>query len=163
MPQLDPTWFISQLFWLFLSFTALYVIMARFVLPQLVGTMIDRQKKIASDIDTAERMKNQAEQAKKDYEQALSEARARAQFVFNEAMQAQKLRMESAAREMDAKVAGMISEAQKKIEAQKKNLLDALVPASTEIANMIVDKLTQQESQKSSKVIVTDLFKGRGR
>jgi F-type H+-transporting ATPase subunit b len=163
MPQLDPTWFVSQLFWLLLSFGALYVILSRLVLPPLMGVIAQRQERITSDLDMAQDLKTQAERARQEYERSLSDARTRAQYVFNEAVLAQKSRMDSAAKAMDVKVAAMLVEAHKKIDAQKKNLLDALVPASTEIANMIVEKLTRQESRESAKVIVTELFKGRNR
>jgi F-type H+-transporting ATPase subunit b len=163
MPQLDPTWFASQLFWLLMSFGLLYVLLARWALPRIQGVLSYRAETLASDADRARRMTEEADRARQDYESALSDARTRAQYVFNEAVLAQKSRTESAAKAMDIKVAGMLAEATKKIETQKKNLLDALVPASTEIANMIVEKLTRQESRDSAKVIVTELFKGRSR
>jgi F-type H+-transporting ATPase subunit b len=163
MPQLDPTWFASQLFWLVLSFGLLYAMLATWGLPRIQRVLVHRTDTLASDADRARRMADEAERAKQDYERALADARTRAQYVFNEAVTAQKSRTESAAKAMDVKVTAMLSEAHKKIEAQKKNLLDALVPASTEIANMIVEKLTHQESRDSAKVIVTELFKGRNR
>lgn len=163
MPQLDPTWFASQLFWLLVSFGLLYVLLSRWALPSIQRVLQHRADTVASDSDRARRMTDEADRARQDYERALTDARTRAQYVFNEAVQAQKSRSESAAKAMDVKVATMLAEANKKIETQKKNLLDALVPASTEIANMIVEKLTHQESRDSAKVIVTELFKGRSR
>lgn len=163
MPQLDPTWFASQLFWLLISFSLLYVMLARWALPRIQRVLEHRAETLASDADRARRMTDEADRARQAYESALADARTRAQYVFNEAVLAQKSRMESAAKAMDVKVAGMLDEAHKKIETQKQNLLDALVPASTEIANMIVEKLTHQVSGDSTKVIVTEFFKSRSR
>ncbi len=156
MPQLDPTWFASQLFWLLISFSLLYVMLARWALPRIQRVLEHRAETLASDADRAKRMTDEADRARQAYESALADARTRAQYVFNEAVLAQKSRMESAAKAMDVK-------AHKKIETQKQNLLDALVPASTEIANMIVEKLTHQVSGDSTKVIVTEFFKSRSR
>ena len=48
MPQLDPTWFASQLFWLAITFVTLYVVLSRFVLPPLLE-IIARRAQTAQD------------------------------------------------------------------------------------------------------------------
>jgi F-type H+-transporting ATPase subunit b len=163
MPQLDVTWFASQVFWLLIAFVVFYVTLARWALPQTMGVIAKRQNQMSSDLDRAQRITAEAERAKQDYERALAEARARSQQLFADAALAQKLRAESAHKAMDKQVTAMLVDAKKKIESQKKNLLDALVPASTEIAGMIVEKLTSPSSAESSTVIASEIFKTRNR
>jgi F-type H+-transporting ATPase subunit b len=142
MPQLDPTWFASQIFWLAISFIALYLVLARHMLPPLQGMLARREETVASDLETAKNMTRQAEQAKVHYERALSEARGKAQELFAEALAEQKASADKAAAAMDKQIAAKVSEAEKTITAKKTALLDALVPMCSELASMIVEKLS---------------------
>ena len=49
MPQLDPTYWASQAFWLILVFTVLYISIARFYLPKIKNNLDDRENKIKED------------------------------------------------------------------------------------------------------------------
>ena len=60
MPQLDPTWFASQLFWLAITFAVLYTVLARAVLPPLQNIVARREGTIEGDIASAEALKEQA-------------------------------------------------------------------------------------------------------
>ena len=46
MPQLDPTYWASQAFWLILVFTILYISVAKFYLPKIKNNLDDRENKI---------------------------------------------------------------------------------------------------------------------
>ena len=50
MPQLDPTYWASQAFWLILVFSVLYVSIAKFYLPKIKKNLDDRENKIISAI-----------------------------------------------------------------------------------------------------------------
>ena len=78
LPQLDPTWFASQIFWLLIVFGALYFIFSRSILPALSTTLENRHEHIQSDLDTAERLKEEAETVQSNYEAVLVDARAKA-------------------------------------------------------------------------------------
>lgn len=144
MPQLDPTWFVSQLFWLLVTFVLLYVVLSRKVLPAIQGILAQRQNTIASDISQAQLSKTRAEDAKQTYEKALADARSKAQALTNEAMLAHKAKSEQAARDMDAQAAKKLAEAEKKIEAKKQELMTALTPTAAELTSIIVEKLTSR-------------------
>ena len=46
MPQLDPTYWASQAFWLILVFTILYISISKFYLPKIKINLDDRENKI---------------------------------------------------------------------------------------------------------------------
>jgi len=77
-PPFDPTYFPSQIFWLLVSFFALYFILAQVLLPRIGETIEERNNRIADDLDTASRMQREAEDAEKAYERALADAKAKA-------------------------------------------------------------------------------------
>ena len=61
MPQLDPTYWASQAFWLILIFSILYLSIAKFYLPKIKKNLDDRDNKIKEDLDEANNLKNLSE------------------------------------------------------------------------------------------------------
>ncbi len=161
MPQLDPTWFASQLFWLAVTFLTLYIVLARIILPPLMGIMTQRKETVEGDLATAQTLKSQAEEAKELYERTLAEARARSQQLLMDAMQEQKTRSEQANKELDSQIAKKLSDAESRITAKKQELLTALKPAATELAQVIVDKLVQHAPENGSTQHVANSKSGR--
>lgn len=160
MPQLDPVWFSSQLFWLVASFGLLYFLLARVILPPLLEVMARRKQTVEGDLGTAQRAKTAAEEARQAYERTLADARARSQALVNEAMLEHKAKAEKASKELDEQIAKKLAEAEKRIGDAKQKLLDGLTPAAAELASLIVEKLTHR-TPANDKVssIITELSK----
>jgi len=108
MPQFNPEWFASQLFWLLLTFLVLYLLMSKVALPRVAEILQERQEKVSDDLAKAERMQAEAKEAYDAYEQRLHEARSQAQALLREANEAaaaeQARRQADFAKEMDARV-----------------------------------------------------------
>jgi F-type H+-transporting ATPase subunit b len=85
MPQLDPSFYASQVVWLVITFVALYMVMWRVVLPRIADVLETRRLRIEHNLEKAEALKKEAEAALKAYEKALAEARAEAHGVLVEA------------------------------------------------------------------------------
>ena len=85
MPQLDPTTFATQIFWLVITFGALYAILSRVALPRVADILAARRKKIDGDLDAAATLKSEAESVLKAYEKAMADARAQAQATLRQA------------------------------------------------------------------------------
>lgn len=145
MPQLDPTWFASQIFWLFVCFVALYFMLSKLILPPLLEVMAKRTDVLASDVDMAQRLKSQAEQARQEYEKTLVTARSNAQAVMNEALAEQKAKAEAKGKELDKQIERKLGEAATRIGAQKIQMMNDLNPAVMELTSLIVEKLTQSK------------------
>jgi F-type H+-transporting ATPase subunit b len=82
MPQLDPTHFSAQLFWLVVTFVVFYFVVARLVLPRIGSVLEDRQSRIDRDLAKAAEFKADADKVAAEYEAALAEGRASAQAVL---------------------------------------------------------------------------------
>ncbi len=61
MPQLDPTYWASQAFWLILVFTILYISIAKFYLPKIKSNLDNRENKIKEDLEAASKFKSLSE------------------------------------------------------------------------------------------------------
>tara|TARA_Y100000741_G_scaffold353924_1_gene327635 strand:+ start:104 stop:598 length:495 start_codon:yes stop_codon:yes gene_type:complete len=75
MPQLNPEFFISQLFWLFLTFLFLLIFLWKISLPRISSVLEKREKKINEDINSAKKLQAEAEEIQKDIDSQLRKAK----------------------------------------------------------------------------------------
>ena len=69
LPQMDIATFPSQLFWLVITFSLLYLFMWKFVIPRLGATIEERRDKISNDINDADNLNTEATDILKKYDQ----------------------------------------------------------------------------------------------
>ncbi len=78
MPQLDTSTYLSQIFWLLLTFLSLWFFMSWFIIPRIEDIMEQRRQKIDGFIQKAEKINKQALQSLEKYEKALKKAKEKA-------------------------------------------------------------------------------------
>ena len=61
MPQLNPEFWISQIFWLTLVFGTLYVLLANFILPKISANLESRKTQISDNIEAADKQRKESE------------------------------------------------------------------------------------------------------
>jgi F-type H+-transporting ATPase subunit b len=124
-PPFDSAWFPSQLLWLAITFVVLYYIMAKVALPRIGGILEDRRDRIASDLDTAERLKQESEQAEEAYQKALADARARAFTIAETARDEARAAADAQRAESEASLNEQLAAAEARIaEIKSKALAD---------------------------------------
>jgi len=84
MPQLNPEFWISQIFWLTLIFGALYVLLSKFILPKISNNLETRKSQIVENIESAEKQRKESDQKIKDYENIINEVKIEAKNIFNQ-------------------------------------------------------------------------------
>ena len=109
MPQFDSSTFASQIFWLIITFFALYFVLARTVLPKIARVLEARQGRVHDDLERATHLEQEAKEALAAYQAALDAAKAEAQAVIREA-----------AEEMDAEAAKRHEELVERLVAEVK-------------------------------------------
>jgi len=85
MPQLNPEFWISQIFWLTLVFGTLYVLLSKFILPKISNNLETRKSQIVENIEAAEKQREGSDQKIKDYKNIINEAKIEAKNIFNQA------------------------------------------------------------------------------
>ncbi len=85
MPQLNPEFWISQIFWLTLIFGTLYVLLSKFILPKISNNLETRKSQIVENIESAEKQRKESDQKIKDYENIINEVKIEAKNIFNQA------------------------------------------------------------------------------
>ena len=118
MPQLNINDFAPQLVWLAISFVLLYLIMSRVALPRVGQILEERRSRIASDLATAAKLREDTEKAIADYEQALADARGGA-AIARQARDEMTRDIERQRAEVDQTIAAQTADAEKRINTMK--------------------------------------------
>lgn len=141
LPQLEPSSFASQLFWLTVTFILLYLIISRSALPRIHDVLEKRRQRIQFDLSQAEEMAEQAEKARAAFEKQQTESRARSAELISAAQKdAEKKLAEEQAR-LDQELAGKLSEAAKSLSAKRSGVRSAMLPVAEELTQAIVEKI----------------------
>jgi F-type H+-transporting ATPase subunit b len=142
MPQLDFSTYPGQLFWLALSFIALYLLMSRLGLPRISGIIAARRQRVTADLEGAGQMKTQAEAVIAAYERALAEARAEAQRTLKETTERLNAQAAERLREIAQKLAGETAAAERRIAEAKAAALGNVRAVARDVARAATAKLT---------------------
>lgn len=160
LPQLDPSSFASQTFWLFLIFILMYVFFARKSLPQISQTIETRAERVKNDLDSAERLKEEVEAVQTSYEEKLAEARAESSAVFTKIEEDIKAKSEKHASEFQERSAKKVAELEKNIEQARKKAMDEMSDVAAEVSAEAAEKIIGvRADQKSAKAVVKSLNK----
>ena len=163
MPQLDVTTFPSQVFWLIVTFIALFLITWRISIPRISGALEARQKRIDDNLNRAEELKKEAEAARDTYEASLANARSDAQRVILEANT--KLAEKAQALEIEAgeALAKRIAESEANISAAMDEAITNIRDMAVDVAMSAVERLTgEAPSRDAACSAVDNAIKARG-
>ena len=84
MPQLNPEFWISQIFWLVLTFGILYLVLSKAILPKISKNLETRKSQILENIETADKQKQESESKIKEYEKIILDSKIKAKNYFND-------------------------------------------------------------------------------
>ena len=116
MPQLNPEFFISQLFWLAVFFSFLLIFLWRVSLPRIAKVLEKRQSKIDDDLSSAKELQEQAQQIEKNINDQINKAKENA----NEEL---KKTISSLQDEVSSKLSILDKELEEKISKSEKDIL----------------------------------------
>ena len=134
LPQLDPSTFASQIFWLAVTFVALYLLMSRVALPRVRDVLEERERRITDDLEKAQRLKDESEAVLAEYEKALADARANAQAMFAQAVEQANAEAAKRQQDMAQKLAKQLETAESRVQAAKAEALDNIRQVAIEVA-----------------------------
>lgn len=142
MPQFDPTFFPTQLFWLFVTFALLYVLMSTLAMPKIGAVLEERQRKIDDNLDKASQLKAEAEAAIALYEKALAESRAKAQEILRASGEAMAKQADERQKQLGERLAQQVKAGEARINAAKEQALSHVREIAGDVAKSAAAKLT---------------------
>ncbi|MEI9929321.1 MAG: hypothetical protein WDM89_01810 [Rhizomicrobium sp.] len=143
-PPFKTDTFASQIFWLVITMTVLFVVLWRFAGPRINQTLSNRRAMIHKDLETAQENKRKAEQATVAYETPLFEARERARAINNEYRDKAAADVKKAEEEADASAEKVTAEAEARLAKIRAEAKSHIVQAAQDATVEIVSRLTGQ-------------------
>ena len=150
MPQLDPTYWASQAFWLILIFTFLYLALSKIFIPKIKESIDDRENKIKDDLDDAQELKTLAEQKLSEYEVAIENAKKEVQKIIFDSKNKLNISMQSKKKKIEKEIEIEVKNAEKEIEDLKKDSLANIFTISEEMTSKIVEMVSGDPINQSS-------------
>ena len=141
MPQLNPEFFVSQLFWLVVTFSFLFVFLWRVSLPRIGNVLEKRERKINEDLTSAKELQVEATKIQEAIENQLKKAKTDALEMIksssNSLLEKAQTELTKLDRELDAK----IDESTKSIEKNKSQSVFEIQNQIHEITKLTLSKV----------------------
>ena len=163
MPQLNPEFWVSQIFWLTLTFGILYVVLSKLILPKISNNLESRKSQILENIEAAEKQREDSETKLEEYEKIISKSKLEAKNIFSQSRE-KVLKDISAKREvLDKQIDEEISKAELEISNLRESAPDKINMIAIETSSELIQKLIGAEVNNSSiSAIVDDLSRRNG-
>jgi len=163
MPQLDPEFWISQIFWLTLTFGILYVVLSKLILPKISANLELRKSQIQENIEAAEKQRENSESKLKEYDDIVIKSKLEAKNIFKDAREKTIKDINSKKEVLDKQIDEEIKKAEQEIDLLKKSAPEKINKIAIETSSELVKKLIGAEVNNSSiSAIVDDLSKKKG-
>ena len=160
MPQLNPEYWISQIFWLIIIFSTLYVILSQIILPKISKNLETRKSQVLNNLEQAEKIKEESEVKIKEYEKILNEAKNESKTMVNLAKKKINEDISAKKNQLDKEIEKEIYSAEKEIKALKESSINSINKIAIETSADIVKKIMDTELNKSNlSAIVEDVSK----
>lgn len=162
LPQFDPTWFASQIFWLVVFFTVLYLFFAKHVLPSLSSSIENRRSHIQSDLEAAENLSRESEDVKKAYETDFQKAQENAIHKIRKIEEELKQEFTEQEEKLQAQYAQEIAKLEKDIQSTEQKLKEDLKTLVADLSHQASQKITGMKADQSNvKDIVDGIYKAQ--
>ena len=142
MPQLEQTeFFISQLFWLVVTFSFLLVFLWRISLPRIGSVLDKRERKISEDLATAKKLQEEAENIQEQIDSQLIQARSQATDILKQTSNSLQNKAEVELENLDKELDLKINESAKTIQKNKKESLENIENQINDITKLTLSKI----------------------
>jgi len=160
MPQLNPEFWISQIFWLILTFSTLFVILSKFILPKISKNIEFRKSQILENIEMAEKQKEESESKIKEYEAIILKSKSEARNYFNEARKKILQDIDKKKQQLENEIDEEVNNAEKEIKELKTSAPEKINKIAIETSADLIKQLIGEEVNNSNiSAIVEDLTK----
>ena len=160
MPQLNPDYWVSQIFWVILIFGMLYVILWRTILPKINENLENRKSQILTDLDDAQKFEDQSKEKLSDYNKILNQAKQEAKKILDGTRTKVNRDIENKKKQFNLEIKKEIEKAKKEIKTLKLSSIENINKIAIETSSEIVRKILGTEVNASSvSAIVEDISK----
>jgi len=144
MPQFETHFFSSLIFWEIVSFAALLFVLAKYAFPPILEGLDARERKIRESIESAERLRAEADRRMIEYEAKMKSAQKEAETMILEAkLRAQHVQEENE-RRLSADAERIKAAATRDIDQERRRALEEVRRSVSDLALLIAEKLVER-------------------
>ena len=158
MPQLNPEFWISQIFWLTITFGILYVVLSKLILPKISTNLEIRKSQIVENIEAAEKQREQSELNIEEYENIVQKSKNEAKNYFKQAreklLKSINLKKDALDKELNEEIQKVESEIQELRDKAPEKINKIAVETSADLLHQLIGA---EVNNSSISAIVDDL------
>jgi len=147
MPQLDPAWFPSQLFWLCVAFVVLYL-GVRMILPVFDRVFADRNKIVDDNIKVAADLRDEAKRILKEYNDGIASANEKSAQIMSNAKKEMEDFIKEKDAEFDKKSSEMLKQSRLNLEKAEAEAVDTVKKMVSDLTETVYRKVTNRDILK---------------
>ena len=158
MPQLNPEFWVSQIFWLTITFGFLYVVLSKLILPKISANLEIRKSQILENIEAADKQREESELRIVEYEKIVQNSKDQAKNYFKKSREKLLKDINLKKNALDKDLSEEIQKAETQIQEFKNRAPEKINKIAIETSSDLLQKLIGAEINNSSiSAIVDDL------
>ena len=160
MPQLNPEFWASQIFWLFLIFSGLYIIIWKVFLPKISNSIENRKSRVINDLNETQKLKDNAVKKLNEYNKIIENSKKEAKKIIEDNKNKLNRDIEEKKQKFDSEIEKELTAVEKEIKDLKKSSLSSVNKIAVETSANIITQIIDTDVNKSNvSAIVNDLIK----
>ena len=158
MPQLDPEFWFSQIFWLVITFGVLYLILSKIVLPKISDNLETRKSQVLENLEIAEKQRNQSEAKLKEFDNIILKSKIEAKNLFNESRKKLLDNINNKRQKLEKEIDNEVKIVEAEIQDLKKKSPEKINKIAIEASSNLINQLIGVNVNNSSiTAIVSDI------
>ena len=156
MPQLNPEFWISQIFWLIITFGILFIVLTKVILPKISDNLETRKSQILENIETADKQKEESQKKIDEYEKIILDSKHKAKNYFNEAREKILDDINKKRTTLENELDEEIGEVEKELSDLKQKSREKINKIAAETSAELIKELIGEEVNSSSIAAIVD-------
>ena len=160
MPQLKPEFWASQIFWLILIFSSLYIIIWKIFLPKITDSIENRKSRVIGDLNETQKLKENAEKKLDEYNKIIEDTKKEAKSIIESSNKKLENDINSKKQKFNEEIEKELMTIEKEIKSLKKTSISNINRIAVEISSEIVNQIVETKVNASNvSAIVKDISK----
>ena len=160
MPQLNPEFWASQIFWLILIFSSLYIIMWKIFLPKITDSIENRKSRIINDLNETQKLKENAEKKLREYNKIIEDTKKEAKKIIEDNKKKLENDIKSKKQKFNEEIEKELMSVEKEIKSLKKLSISSINKIAAEVSFEVIKQLVGTSVNMSNvSAIVEDISK----
>ena len=158
MPQLDTEFWVSQIFWLAITFSILFVLLSKIILPKISANLETRKSLILDNISIAEKKRKESDSKIKEYDEIIEKSKNKAKSIVNQAKERLIKDINLKKEALDKNLSDEIQKVEVEIQEFRNKAPEKINKIAIEVSTDLLQQLIKADVNNSSiSTIVNDL------